>query len=454
MTIGYVLGLLRRRLLPLVLCVVAGVGGGIAHGQTAQKEYQSSARLFMDIPAAQTTQEALQGVQLSGQLLQSYADIVTSRTSVTQVRDRLGLTASVDSLQKKLSASISAETLILTITGKDANPQRAQQLAETAAVVLNSTVQALETNRSPSSAVQARVIDNAVVPTAPISPRPVRDAILGLILGLLGGLILAFALDAVDRSIKKPAEVERIISAPDLGSVPRFRKGRGPVLAGERGGAAAEAYRSIRTAVRFLDPDNPPRALVVTSPKAAEGKSTTAINLGLALAQSGHHVAVVDADLRDPALSKQLKIKSHAGLTDVLTGDATLDTALHPYRPTLDVLFAGAVPPNPSEMLGSQKMSSVIDELVERYDYVIFDAPPVLPVTDAVVLATQVDGALMVVRQGRTSRAAVGDAARRLRAVNANLVGFVLNARPRPESDAYYHAYEVAEATKRPVLEV
>ena len=454
MTIGYVLGLLRRRLLPLVLCVLAGVAGGIAHGQTAQKEYQSSARLFMDIPAAQTTQEALQGVQLSGQLLQSYADIVTSRTSVAQVRERLGLTTSVDSLQKKLSASTSTNALILTITGKDANPQRAQQLAETAAAVFNETVQGLETNRSPSSAVQARVIDNAVVPSSPISPRPIRDAILGLILGLLGGLILAFALDAIDRSIKKPAEAELIVGAPDLGSVPRFRTSRSHVLAGERRGAAGEAYRAIRTAVRFLDPDNPPRALVITSAKAAEGKSTTAVNLALSLAQSGHRVAIVDADLREPALSKQLKIKAARGLTDVLTGDATLDTAMHTYRPTLDVLFAGPVPPNPSEMLGSQKMSSIIEELVERYEYVIFDAPPVLPVTDAVVLATQVDGAVMVVRQGRTSRAAAADAARRLNAVNANLVGFVLNARPRPESDAYYHAYEVTEPVKRPVLEV
>jgi receptor protein-tyrosine kinase len=454
MTIGHVLGLLRRRLLPLVLCVVAGVGGGLAHGQTSQKVYQSSARLFMDIPAAQTTQEALQGVQLSGQLLQSYADIVTSRTSVAQVRERLGLSTSVESLQKKLSASTSTDALILTITGKDANPQRAQQLAETAAAVFNETIQGLETNRSPSSAVQARVIDNAVVPASPVSPGPLRDGILGLVLGLLGGLILAFALDALDRSLKKPAEVEAIVGAPDLGSVPRFRKGRGPVLAGERGGAAAEAYRSIRTAVRFLDPDSPPRALVVTSPRAGEGKSTTAINLALALAHSGHRVAIVDADLREPALAKQLKLKARVGLTDVLTGDATLETAMHTYRPTLEVLFAGQVPPNPSEMLGSQKMLSVIDELVEKFDYVIFDAPPVLPVTDAVVLATQVDGVVMVVRQGRTSRAAAGDAARRLNAVNANLVGFVLNDRPRPESDAYYHAYDATERAKRPVLEV
>lgn len=454
MTIGYVLGLLRRRLLPLLLCVVAGVGGGIAHGQTAQKVYQSSARLFMNIPAAQTTQEALQGVQLSSQLLQSYADIVTSRTAAEDVKARLGLTTSVEAIQKKLSASTSTDTLILTVTGKDPDPVRAQQLAQTAAAVLNSTVQAIETNRNPSSAVQARVIDDAVVPTVPVSPRPIRDAVLGLILGLLGGLLLAFGLDALDRSVKKPAEVERIIGAPDLGSVPRFRAGRGPVLSDERGGAAAEAYRAIRTAVRFLDPDSPPRALVVTSPKAAEGKSTTAINLGLALAQSGHAVAVVDADLRDPGLAKQLKVKPTVGLTDVLTGDATLDGAMHAYRPSLQVLFAGAVPPNPSEMLGSQRMTAVIDELIERFDYVLFDAPPVLPVTDAVVLATQVDGALMVVRQGRTSRAAAGDAARRLTAVNAKLLGFVLNARPRPESDAYYHAYDVAEPAKRPVLEI
>ena len=224
-------------------------------------------------------------------------------------------------------------------------------------------------------------------------------------------------------------------------------------MASEKGGIAAEAYRSIRTAVHFLNPDEPPRALVITSAKAAEGKSTTAINLALALAQDGLQVAIVDADLRDPDLAKQLKMKPTVGLTDVLTGDVELETAMYGFRPSLDVLFAGAVPPNPSELLGSQRMASIIEELSDRYDYVIFDAPPVLPVTDAVVLATQVDGALMVVREGRTSRAAAADAARRLKGVNANLIGFVLNGRPRPESDAYYHAYDAAELAKRPVLE-
>ena len=454
MTVGSIFAIMRRRFIPLLLCLLAGLAGGFAHGHSQTKVYQSSARVFMDIPSASTTLEALQGVQLSGQLLDSYANIVTSHTAAEQVRAQLGWSDSVGSILHRLSASTEPNTLIITITAKDTSPVRAKELSEASANVLNNTVQSLESGRNPASAVQARTIDNAQLPTAPISPRPIRDAILGLILGLLGGFILAFALDAVDRSIKKPQEVELIVGAPDLGSVPRFRTSRSHVLAGERRGAAGEAYRAIRTAVRFLDPDNPPRALVITSAKAAEGKSTTAVNLALSLAQSGHRVAIVDADLREPALAKQLKIKAARGLTDVLTGDATLDTALHTYRPTLDVLFAGPVPPNPSEMLGSQKMSSVIDELVERYEYVIFDAPPVLPVTDAVVLATQVDGAVMVVRQGRTSRAAAADAARRLNAVNANLVGFVLNARPRPESDAYYHAYDVTEPAKRPVFEV
>jgi len=408
----------------------------------------------MNIPTAQTALEALQGAQLSGQLLSSYADLVTSRTAAEQVRQQLGWSDSDSSIIHRLSATTEPNTLVMTITAKDKNPTKAMQLAEASANVLNSTVASLESNRTVASAVQARIIDNAVLPTSPISPRPTRDLILGLILGLLGGIALAALLDGLDRSIKLPSEADRIIGAPGLGGIPRFRSGRAPVLAGEKGGAAAEAYRSIRTAVRFLDVDNPPRALVVTSPKDGDGKTTTAINLALALAQSGERVVLVDADLRGPSVAKKLRRKAELGLTDVLTGQATTATALCTYRPSLDVLFSGPTPPNPSELLGSQRMAAVIDELVSEYDYVIFDAPPVLPVTDAVVLTTQVDGAVMVLRHGRTNRAAAAEAARRLTAVDANVVGYVFNALARPEPEAYYRSYGTTEVVSRQLQEV
>jgi capsular exopolysaccharide synthesis family protein len=453
MTVSSIFSIVRRRLLPLLLCLIAGIGGGLWHGHSQSKVYQSSARVFMNIPTAQTTLEALQGVQLSGQLLDSYANIVTSRTAAEQVRNQLGWTDSVGSILHRLSAATEPNTLIITITAKDHDPARAAALAEASANVLNSTVASLETNRDAASAVQARIIDHAVLPTTPVSPRPTRDLILGLILGLLAGIALAAALDALDRSIKLPSEADALLGAPGLGGVPKFRSGRVPVLAGEKGGAAAEAYRSIRTAVRYINVDEPPRTLVISSPRDGEGKTTTAINLALALAQSGERVVLVDADLRGPSVAKKLRRKAELGLTDILTGGTTTDKALCTYRPQLDVLFSGPTPPNPSELLGSQRMAAVIEQLANEYDYVIFDAPPVLQVTDAVVLSTQVDGTMMVLRHGRTNRAAAAEAARRLGAVDANVIGYVFNALAGREPEAYYSNYGATEVISRQLQE-
>ena len=454
MTFESALSMLRRRWVALILCVLAGIGGAFAHVHTSAKLYRSTARLFINIPAAQSTQEALQGVQLSSQLIQSYADIVSSRTTAQQVKDRLGLSESAAQIASKLSATPQPNTLIIAVSATDTAPARAQSIAQAAAVVLNDSVQSLEHDRTPTSAVEASIIDDANTPGAPISPRPTRDLLLGLILGLIAGVAVSLVVEALDRSVKTTSEVERLVGAPPLAVVPKI-KGSTPLLAGEPlQTPAAESYRALRTSLRFLDLDAPLRSLVVTSPSADEGKSTTAANLALALAQAGERVILVDADLRQAGLSELLDIESAVGLTGVLTGEVALEVALQQYRPTMQVLAAGALPPNPSELLGSQRMSALVSDLVARCDVVIFDAPPVLPVTDAVVLSTQVDGTTLVVNYGRTPRNHAAEAARRISTVDAELVGFILNRRPKPDTSAYYSAYQPREsAALRPPIE-
>jgi len=451
-TLEAVLSLIRRRWLPIVLCVIAGLAGGFAHAQTTPKSYQSTARLFINIPAAANTQEALQGVELSTQLIKSYAAIVTSHAAASAVKERLGLPDSVGAIKHELSAHAEPDTLIIDIVAQDADPARAQSIAQAAAVVLNDAIRSLEQTRAPSSAVQASIVDPAVTPGKPSSPQPTRDILFGLVLGFLGAAAMALVLDALDRSVKTAPEVERLVGAPSLAVVPRNRNKSKPLAAdGATMGPAAEAYRALRTALRFLDPDDPIRSLVITSPNADEGKSTTAANLALALAQSGERVILVDADLRQAGLCELLGIESAVGLTGVLTGQVPLHTALQPYRDRLTVLPAGVLPPNPSELLGSQRMAALIDELGELSDIVVFDTSPVLPVTDAVVLAAQVDGAALVLRHGRTSRNHAVEAVRRLRAVDAGVVGAILNGRPRPEATPYYSAYDTREASRPPV---
>ena len=433
----------------MLLCIVAGLGGGVAHTETTPKAYKATARLFVDIPTATNTQQALQGVQLSSQLIKSYAEIVTSRATAEKVKERLGLTSSAAGIAKQVSATPEPDTLIIDVNATDRDPARAQSIAQGAAVVLNDTIRQLELDRTPSSAVQASIVDSAALPSAPITPRPSRDLILGFVLGLLAAIGLSLLIDALDRSVKAPSEVEHLVGAPALAVVPRNRNRKNPLPAdGATVGPAAEAYRVLRTSLRFLDPDQPVRSLVITSPSADEGKSTTAANLALSLAQGGDRVVLVDADLRQAGLSELLGLESAVGLTGVLTGGVALDEALQEYRPGLHVLAAGILPPNPSELLGSQRMAALIDELSAVSDIVVFDAPPVLPVTDAVVLSTQVDGTAMVVRWGRTSRSNAAEAARRISAVDADLLGFVLNGRRRPEAGAYYSAYEPGQAAQ------
>lgn len=451
MTVESVLSFLRRRWLPLLLCLAAGAAGGFAQQHSGHKQYKATASVFVNIPAARDTQEALQGAQLSSQLLQSYAAIVTSRTTAEQVGQQLGLPVPAGKIAHELSATPQPNTLIIDISATDASPTQAQSLAQTAATVLNDRISQLEQDRVPSSAVEASILDSATRPSSPISPRPLRDLLLGLLLGLLGGLALSLAIDALDRSVKMPGEVEQLVSSPALAVIPRIRSRRTLLLKEpSRQTSAAEAYRTLRTSLHFLDPDEPLTSLVVTSPGPKAGKSTTASNLAIALARAGHRVVLVDADLRAAGLSKMFGLREGVGLTSVLTGAVELEGALHQVDgfDTLRVLPSGVLPPNPSELLGSQRMASVVEALSADADYVIYDAPPVLQVTDAVVLSTQVDGTMLVVRHGQTNRGPAAEAARRLAAATANVVGFVLNDQPHRSADRYFDTYAVPESRR------
>jgi polysaccharide biosynthesis transport protein len=441
-TVESVLSFLRRRWIALAVCILAGALGGFAQAQTQQKVYTSDARLFVNIPAARDTQEALQGVQLSSDLIQSYATIVKSRSVAEQIKTRLGLPASFD-LNGKINATQQPNTLILAISASDHDPARAQSIAQAAATVLNDKIGELEHDRAPASAVEASIVDAATHPTAPSSPRPLRNTLLGLFLGLVAGLAISLLLDALDRSVKSAAVIEALLGAPPLAVVPQVRDAKSALLTGSsRASRAAEAFRALRTSLRFVDPDNPVRTLLITSPDDNDGKTTTAANLAMALAQDGQRVVLVDADLRKAGLSKLLNTADGIGLTDVITGKVDVQAALQDYRGMFPVLPAGQLPPNPSEMLGSERMAAILAELTETADIVIIDAAPVLPVTDAVVLSAAVDGTAVVVRHAHSERNHVAEAGRRLAGVGAHVVGFIFNGAPRPSEE-----YSSAPAT-------
>jgi succinoglycan biosynthesis transport protein ExoP len=444
------LAVLRRRAIVVLLCLIAGAAGGWYSGHHPQKVYQATSRSFVNVPVGRgsTIQETLAGTEISSNIIDTYAQIATSRNVAQRVVVTLGLKESAGSVQRKLTSSVRKNTFLIDLTVRDTDPRRAQQLADTAAIALHDTVAELEKGKA--DPVQAELVDNAGLPGAPVSPNPKTDLALGLILGLLAGLLAAALLEALDRTIKTTTQGEATIGAPALGLVPRRRDRRRAIrLDSEANDAGAEPYRAIRTAIRFLDPDQPLRTLLVTSATPGDGKTTTAASLAVAFALGGERVIVVDADLRRAKLAEFYGLESEAGLTSVVMRRVALSDVLQPMADRLSVLAAGELPPNPAEILGSQTMNHLMQTLSDRCDLVIFDTPPVLPVTDAVVLGAQVDGVLMVARYGRTLRHSAAESARRLEAVGANVVGFVLNALPAADSRGYYADYSYVQRRKQ-----
>jgi len=279
-----------------------------------------------------------------------------------------------------------------------------------------------------------RILDRAEAPEAPTSPRPVRNLAIAMLLGLFGGVALAVLLETLDTTITSREQVEERLGLAFLGVIPSIEKGKGTekerdlfVHANPRS-AAAECLRSIRTNLLFMSPEKPLKTIVVTSAGPSEGKTTTATALAEVMADGGSSVLIVDADMRRPQLHKVFELPNDAGLSSIIVGDGELDALVRPSRiPNLSVLVCGPIPPNPTELLHTAGFARLLQAMAQRYDRVIIDSPPAGVVADAVVIATQVDGTLVVLKAGETSRDAAVRAVRSIEDVNARIFGAVLN---------------------------
>lgn len=294
------------------------------------------------------------------------------------------------------------------------------------------------------------LLDSAV-PAYRIGTTMMQKVLLGVLVGLLLGLGGAFFLEYLDQTIKNAADVQRVVGVPVLGQIPYEAKlaqsangKRHPIVVMSALGPddpAAEAYRALRTNVTFVGADKPLQFIAVTSPSPGEGKSTTATNLAVTLAQGGNRTILVDGDLRRPLIHRAFDLNQEPGLTDVLIGRVSQREAIRPQvTPQLDILPAGSSPPNPSELLGSGAMHALVADLRRQYDYIVIDTPPTLPVTDAAVVATSADATILVLRSGDTEENAASRAIDMLRRVNARVAGAVLNGVAR-RHDQYYTYY-------------
>lgn len=296
------------------------------------------------------------------------------------------------------------------------------------------------------------ILDAAILPESPVRPRRRRGVALAMVLGLVLGVGFAFVLEMLDNTVRTQEDIERVLGFTFLGVVPSIKQVGGrrdeapasPDLFIHRRpkSTVAECCRSIRTNLHFMSPDKPLRQVLVTSAGPREGKTSTAINLATVMAQSNDRVLLVDTDMRRPRIHKAFDVDNRVGLTSLILGEVDYDTCIQRTSvPNLDVLSCGPVPPNPTELMHTERFRAIVADLVARYDRVIFDSPPVIAVADAMILANVVDGVLFVIKSGQTSREVVRRAKEMLEGINAPLLGAVLNDLDLEDRAYRYHYY-------------
>lgn len=437
----------RWRVIVLTLGLAVGVAAGLTASVTPM--YAASTRFFVSTSGGDNAASLQQGNTFTQQRVKSYAQLLGSPTVLDPVVEQLGLEESATDLARNVSTTIPLDTVIIEVRVTDPERVRAVEIAAAIGEVFPETVAELErVSTQEASPVKVTVVKPAQSDPTPVRPRPGRNIAAGLVLGVFIGVGVALLRDALDTRIKSQRDLLEVTSHAVIGGVPFDPSAQSTplIIQGDLRSSRAESLRSVRTNLRFLHVERPPRSIVVTSSIPREGKSTTTANLALCIAETGSTVVVVEGDLRRPRLLEYLGYEGSVGLTDVLIGGASLDDVLQPFGDTtVSVLGAGLIPPNPSELVGSAIMGSVVEDLSGRFDFVLIDAPPLLPVTDAALLSTHVDGTVVVVGADMVSKDQVRNALHSLEAVNATVLGVILNRVKRNDTRSYgtyRYAYE------------
>ena len=438
------LRILRQSWVLIVLLTLLGIGAGAAYSIITTPKFSSSAKVFVSTSAGSTVSELQQGNTFTQQRVKTYADLATTPIVLLPVIEELSLETSAQDLAQQITATAPLDTSLIEITATDADPELAAAVATAVSDSLTQVVQTIEASEAEDgttrSAVKLTLVQHAAVPEAPVSPNVPLNVALGGLVGLALGIGIAVLRETLDTRIRNERDVELVTDTPIIGGIvfdPKASE-RPLIVHADPQSPRAESFRTLRTNLYFVDAGRSSRAFVVTSSVESEGKSTTTANLAIALSDAGARVLLVEADLRRPKVAEYLGLEGAVGLSDLLIGRADLQDVVQRWgRNSLYVLPAGAIPPNPSELLGSKAMISLIAELDRSFDVVLFDAPPLLPVTDAAILARNVGGAIVIAAAGRTHRGQLKGAMAALANVDAPVSGIVLTMLPTKGPDAY-----------------
>lgn len=426
---GYLDVLLRRWLTVVVVGAVC-LGASLGLSLTATPVYTASASLFFSLQTGNSANELAQGSNFTQNQMASYAAVATTATVLDPVIVELGLRTDARDLARQVRASTPNDTVVLEIQATSSSATQAAAIANSVAKNLTVAVDDLApVDAQGEATVSSAVVDPAEEPEYQTSPNTRLNLVVGVLLGIILGALAALLRDALETRVRRADDVRALTDAPLLAQLPMdATSADGPVVHQSPRSPQAELYRQLGTATQFLRIGGRPLTLLVTSALPGEGKSTVAVNLALALSEVCDRVLLVDADLRRPSVADRLGLEGAAGLSTVLVGRATFDDVVQEWGPQgLAVLTAGEVPPNPAELLSSPGLAELAALVRNRFDVVIWDSAPVLPVTDAQLLTPHADGVLLVASGRRVRRTQLSDTLEALRRVDARVVGVVLN---------------------------
>ncbi|MFT2818177.1 polysaccharide biosynthesis tyrosine autokinase [Leifsonia sp. A12D58] len=433
--------LVRLRWVVIATFTLLGVIGASAFVLITQPEYSARTELFVAAVGSDNTSELAQGSNYSQQQARNYSVVATREIVLNPVIAALDLNTTAAELSQRVTASVPLNTSLISISVTDTSPARAAATANAVATSLVNTVVRLVPKRTDgTSPVRLEVIQNATVPTSPSAPNPRISLLLGLLGGLVFGIACVVIPEWVAPRVRTVDQITQITDLPVLGSIDYDRASLKNRLVTEARphSLQAEEFRQLRTKLRFVQGDEPHKVFVVTSSIPQEGKSLVVANLAASFAASGTSVCVVDADLRHPSLGTYFTLDDTVGLTSVLAEEVALDDAIRRWGPNnLRVLLSGTVPPNPSELLAAPRTRLLLEELKQRFEVLIIDCPPLLPVTDAAILVGEFGGAILVAGSGRVKARELRKSIEILSSAGTPVLGTIINFAPRTWSQGF-----------------
>lgn len=442
MDLGGYLGVLRARWVSILVLTALGAAGGYLLTARDQPLYRSTSTVYLVPAHGETVSELNQGAAYTSNLMQTYSLMATTPVVLDPVIETLGLSTSPRALARTITTDVPLNTYFITITASSPDAGTAADVANAVSTQLADAVGELSPAAADGKgALRMTQVSPATPAASPYSPRPRLSAALGLFLGLTVGVGLALLRQQLDTRVRSVNDLPEGSDRTLLGQLPhdKAHTGTSPLVLASPHSVAAESFRRVRANLQFLDASRPVHTHVITSSLPGEGKSTTAVNLSLVMAERGLRVLLVDADLRSPSIADICGLEPAVGLSAVLIGEASIEVAAQPWQLLgLDVITSGVRPPNPSQLIDSRAMELFLSNAAARYDVVIIDTPPLLAVADAAVLARKTDGAIVVARAKSVRRAELAEAIHGLDTVGATVLGLLLNDVRDDRSDSRY----------------